>query len=73
MTKPVPHVYLVKGTPKGKVFPTIGWKVFSYKSIEEFSRLFVDIAPEYNIEVQEIYLREMEILETWDIPAGHWS
>jgi len=60
------HVYLVKGYKKDAVHPCIGWKVFSYMDIEKFSRLFTECT-EYSIEVQEIYLTEMEILETWEI------
>ena len=42
---------MVKGTPKGELFPTIGWKFHSYKPIEEFAPLASDLAPEYDLEI----------------------
>lgn len=63
------HFYIVKGTPKdsGKVFPTIGWLFHSYKEIEEFSILVSNLAPEYNLDIQETYYTESQIVETWEI------
>lgn len=67
------HFYIVKGTPKDKSFPTIGWLFHSYKEIDEFALLVAEVAPEYNLEIIETYKNELEIISHWDIPAGHWS
>lgn len=67
------HFYIVKGTPKGESFPTIGWKFHSYKPIEEFAPLASNLAPEYDLEIIETFYNESEVMETWKIQAGHWS
>jgi len=61
------HFYVVKGTPKGKVFPTMGWLFHSYKEITEFAILASNLIPEYDLNIQETYFNESEIIETWEI------
>lgn len=61
------HFYIVKGTPKGKVFPTMGWLFHSYKELENFALLVTDLIPEYDLEIQETDFYESEIVETWEI------
>lgn len=67
------HFYIVKGTPKDKIFPTKGWLFHSYKELEDFALLVTDLIPEYNLEISEEFKHECEIITHWDIPAGHWS
>lgn len=67
------HFYIVKGTLKGGNFPSQGWRFHSLKPLEEFCQCVVDIIPEYDLEVEEVYIPDMVILDTWKIPAGHWS
>ncbi len=67
------HFYIVKGTPKGKLFPTIGWLFHSYKELEDFATTVTDTIPEYDLEITETYKNEMEVITHWDIPEGHWS
>lgn len=67
------HFYIVKGTPKGEFFPTIGWLIHSYKPIDEFALIAVDTIPEYDLDIVETQLTEFNVMHTWDIPAGHWS
>jgi len=61
------HFYIVKGTPKGKVLPTIGWLFHSYKELEDFALLVSDLIPEYNLDIQETNFTESEIIEKWEI------
>lgn len=63
------HFYIVKGIPKdsGKVFPTMGWMFHSYKEITEFAILVAGLIPEYDLDIQETYYTESQIMETWEI------
>lgn len=61
------HFYVVKGTPKGKVFPTMGWLFHSYKELEDFAKLVSDLVPEYDLDIQETYFNEYEIIDKWEI------
>lgn len=62
-----PHFYIVKGTPKGKVIPTMGWLFHSYKELEDFATLVTDLIPEYDLDIQETNFNECEIIENWEI------
>ena len=61
------HFYIVKGTPKGETFPTMGWLFHSYKELEEFALLVTDLIPEYDLDIQETNFNESEIIEKWSI------
>lgn len=61
------HFYIVKGTPKDKIFPTHGWLFHSYKKFEDFARLVTDLIPEYDLDIQETYFNESQIMDTWEI------
>ena len=73
MSKLQSHFYIVKGTPKDNIFPTVGWLFHSYKELEDFATTVTDTIPEYDLEITETYKNEMEVITHWDIPAGHWS
>lgn len=61
------HFYIVKGTPKDKLFPTVGWMIHSYKELEEFALFAIDLIPEYDLDIQETNFNESEIIEKWSI------
>lgn len=61
------HFYIVKGTPKGKVLPTIGWLFHSYKELEDFAMLVSDLVPEYDLDIQETYYNDVQVVNTWEI------
>lgn len=64
------HFYIVKGTPKGKLFPTLGWLIHSYKELEEFALFAIDLIPEYDLDIQETYYTESQVMDTWEIKLG---
>lgn len=61
------HFYVVKGTPKGKVFPTMGWLFHSYRELENFALLVSDLIPEYDLDILETNFTECEIIDKWEI------
>lgn len=67
------HFYIVKGTPKGKLFPTVGWTFHSFQPIEQFAPIAAELCQEYDIEIDEIFYTESQIIGHWNIPADHWS
>lgn len=64
------HFYIVKGTPKGETFPTMGWLFHSYKELEEFALFAIDLIPEYDLDIQETYYTESQVMDTWEIKLG---
>ena len=58
------NIYMVYGTLKGKVKPSIAWQVCSTLSIEQFIEKFKDLASEYDISVWEDTLYNMQIINT---------
>jgi len=61
------HIYMVYGTLKGKVIPSMAWQVYSTLPIEQFTEKFKDIAPEYDITVLEDTLYEMQIIQAIEL------
>lgn len=61
------HYYIVKGTPKGNLFPTKGWLFHSYKELEDFAMLVSDLIPEYDLDILETSFNECEIIDKWEI------
>lgn len=61
------HFYVVEGTPRGEVLPTMRWLFHSYKTKEEFTSYVAEICEEYNISVQEESLVDMYIIRHWEI------
>ena len=58
------NIYMVYGTLKGKVKPSIAWQVHSILPIEQFIEKFKCLAPEYDIDVWEDTLYDMQIVNT---------
>jgi hypothetical protein len=63
----ISNLYMVYGTLKGKVIPSMAWQVHSFLGIEEFTERFESIAPEYTIVVYHDNLYEMQILSAIEI------
>jgi len=61
------HFYIVKGTPKGKLFPTIGWLFHSYKELEDFAMLVSDLIPEYDLDILETHYNDVQVINSWEI------
>ena len=61
------NLYMVYGTLKGKVIPSMAWQVHSFLGIEEFTKRFESIAPEYTIVVYYDDLYEMQIVSAIEI------
>lgn len=61
------YLYMVYGTLKGKVIPSMSWQVHSFLPIEQFIERFSSLAPEYNIHVFIDELYECQILNTEEL------
>lgn len=64
------HFYIVKGTLKGKLFPSHGWEFHSFLPIEKFAVIANTIIPEYDLEITEAFYTESQIMSHWDIKLG---